>query len=283
MNYTWLADPDLDYSADWFYDQFYFRFIPYELTFLRHAPDQHVRMGDDEFGDNHAVAFEEKIDRSLELLLRTRKPILEYGEPAFIELRLKNIGRRSKNVHNLLNPQNGFVQIAITNPDGKRVACIAPMHADRKPYIKELKPGEALYESVQVTVGKKGFHFKKPGAYRIEACYNNFDGKQAAGVMQLWINSPRSFNDQKIFSELYDARIARTLYMGGTRYMEDVNEKLDWICKKLPQKHPAQYYLNACRALPFSKSFNTIGFGEYWTSVKELSVIPQSDLMDIVW
>ena len=54
----------------------------------------------------------------------------------------------------------------------------------------------------------------------------------------------------------------RALYVGGTRIMEDVNDKLDWVLRHLEEKHPARYYLTAVRYLPIAQRFKLVDVGE---------------------
>ncbi len=253
MNYP--ENPTPGYSAEWFYENFYYRFTDSENLFLRHAPEQYVQQGNEDWGVNHGRAIDRLIDRRLELQIRSRRSVIETGEAVFVELRLHNCSSEPVSIHDLLDPSYGFVHIGITSPDGVKVPLVPLDHIDCRKGPQLLEPGKSVYESVQLTVGKFGFHFKKSGPYRIEVCYTNVDGKQAAAVMQLWVKPPANIDDQRVLSELYNARIGRALYFKGTRNMEDVNEKLEWIVSKIGPQHPAQCYLNTCLALPYSKPY----------------------------
>jgi len=262
MNYPWRADTDpVDtYCAKWFYDRFYFRFEDGENLFLRHAPERYVQMGNETWFENHGLADESRINRALSLQIRSRRDALELGEPVFVELRLQNRSKKAVQTHGLLDPASGFVQIAVTAPDGKKLPVLPPIHVDQRCAPVTLNPGASLYQSVQLTAGKMGFHFKKPGAYRIEACYTSQDGTQASAVMQLWVK-PASFNDERTVSALFDGRVARVLYFGGARTMNDVTDKLEWVIAKLPAQHPAKTYLASCLAMPFAKEWKSIAPG----------------------
>lgn len=262
MNYPWRADEDPvnTYRAKWFYDRFMFRFLDSENLFLRHAPEEFVQMGNETWFVNHGLADESRVNRALSLTIRSLRDSLELGEPVFVELRLKNVSNKAIQAHGLLDPAAGFVQIAVTGPDGTKLPFLAPIHTDRNSAPKTIEPGGAIYESIQLTVGKMGFYFRKPGPYRIEACFTNFDGTQAAAVVQLWVK-PASFDDERVISTLYDGRVARVLYFGGARKMEDVNEKLEWVMTKLSPKHPARLYLASCLAMPLAKNWKSLPRG----------------------
>jgi hypothetical protein len=190
--------------------------------------------------------------------VRSRKKIVELGEPTFCELRLRNVSDQAVTVHHNLDPSDGFVELAITNPRGERRPALPIAHARNLVQQHVLEPGQAVYQAVNLTVGLFGFPFKEPGAYRVEASYTNTDGTKAAAVMQLYVRPPTNYADLPVVSELFDARVGRVLYVGGTRVMEDVKEKLDWVCQRLGAEHPAYYYLTVTRSLPYSGPFKLL-------------------------
>src|SRR5678816_4312013 len=93
MNYPDSAMPSAGVpgNASWFYRRFRFRFEDAELLFLRHAPERYVEMGADAWFSNHARVARDSIDPRLQLWIRTRKTMLEHGEPVILELKLKNV------------------------------------------------------------------------------------------------------------------------------------------------------------------------------------------------
>jgi hypothetical protein len=261
MNYSFRADEDPvnTKSAQAFYNDFEFRFIDEENFFLRHAPEKYVQMGNETWLSNHGYGIEGRIDPRLSLAIRTNREALELGEAAFVELRLRNVSRQSVNVVEYLDPAAGNVDIAITDPDGNRIPFLPPVHADHFSMPTELKPGGSIYASVQLTVGKLGgFHFKKPGAYRIEAAYTNFDGKQAAAVHQIWVKPSPSHAALRAVNDLFTGRVARVLYFGGSRVMEDVNDRLEFVRNRLDPGHPAHIHIANCLALPFARRWKRI-------------------------
>ncbi len=59
-----------------------------------------------------------------DLTVRYLKPVVELGEPVFIELRFRKVSDEKVNAHDLLDPGAGLVQFAITNSQGERRPCI---------------------------------------------------------------------------------------------------------------------------------------------------------------
>jgi hypothetical protein len=259
MNYPDQASsPPGVFSARWFYDRFRFRFDDDENLFLRHAPANLLQMGNETWFQNHGRVSRGDLDRRLELVVRSRKKIVELGEPVFCELRLRNVSDQAVMVHHNLDPSDGLVELAITNPRGERRPALPISHTRNLVQQHALEPGQAVYQAVNLTVGLFGFPFKEPGAYRVEASYTNTDGTKAAAVMQLYIRPPANYTDLPVVSEIFDARVGRVLHVGGTRVMEDVKEKLDWVRQRLGAEHPAYYYLTVTRGLPYSGPFKLL-------------------------
>ena len=238
MNYPDEASPGSGLNATWFYNQFRFRFDDNELLFMRHAPASFVQMGNSAWFHNHGRVARESLDRRLKLTLHHAKGVVEMGEPVFIELHLTNLSNQPVMVHRNMDPHDGFVEIAVTNPRGERWPFIPIDHTRVQILRHVFEPGESIYQPVNMVMGRFGFPFKDPGFYRIEASYTNIDGTTAAAVMQLYVKPAASAEDMRTISELFNARIGRALYVGGTRVMEDVNEKLDWVRNRLGERHP---------------------------------------------
>lgn len=245
-------------SAQWFYERFEFRFDEYDNLFLRHAPERYVVMGGEEWGDNHGRVLRSSLDPRLELVVRSRKNIFELGEPINVEVRLKNVSDEPIIVRNGLDLPKGLLQLAITDSLGVRRPFIPFLRYRSQLMQHKLKPGEAIYQSLSLVLGLCGSPFKVPGPYRIEASYHNIGGGTAAAIMQLYVRPPVNFDDLPAIHELFNARVGRVLYLGGSRVMEDVNDKLEWVAGKLGKKHPAQYHFAKARSAIFSKPFKVV-------------------------
>lgn len=255
MNYPNSAMPGYGANASWFYKRFMFSFGKNELLFLRHAPEHHVQMGADAWFHNHARVGTSSVDRRLELAVRIPKRRYELGEPVFAELRLRNVGDESVQVHGSLDPCDGFVEIAVIDPTGVRRPHVPILQT--RIYIDHhrLEPqGMPLYESVDLTVGLLGFPFKTPGHYTVEACYVNLDGSVTEASADLDVCVPPSVEIARVVSDLFEARMGRVLYVGGTRAQDDINEKLDWVQHQLGPAHPVTRHLAYIRYIPFARA-----------------------------
>lgn len=259
MNYPDSATPGgAGANASWFYKRFRFRFDESELLFLRHAPETYVQMGAAGWFQNHGRVARINLDSRLKLIVRSRKQIYEFGEPVIVELRLSNESDHAVTVHRNLDPSDGLVEMAITTPDGKRLPFLPVDHTRSKmaPYVLE-RGKEPLYQAVDLTMGSFGFSFKKPGAYRIEASYTNIDGGCAACVLQVYVRPPANYDVVPIVNELFNARLGIAMYVEGTRVLDDVNDRIDWVLNGLNQElgdqNPISKHLTTVRYKPLAK------------------------------
>lgn len=265
MNYPERATPAADFdaahpnNATWFYERFRFRFSDDELLFLRHAPGEFVQMGNADWFQNHGRVARKSLDRRLRLSFQAPKRSLAYGEPVFVELQLQNRSDEPVGVNPELDPADGFVEVAVTKPNGQRVPFLPLTHVRCRLEEHRLEPGRSVRHALNLTVGKLGFAFKEAGPYRIEAAYTNHDGRKAAAVMQLYVEAPASYEERRAVAALFDARVGRLLYFGGSRVMEEANDKLEWALSRLGEEHPARYYLAAARYLPLAEPFKVVG------------------------
>ena len=258
MNYPDEASPGAGSNATWFYERFRFRFDDGENLFLRHAPARFVQMGNEAWFHNHARVDRGSLDQRLELVLRTASPRVQLGESVFVELRLANVSDEMLLAHRRLNPADGLVEMAVTEPDGRRRPFIPFIRPRRTAELEPLAPGERVYQAMNLTMGQFGFPFKSPGPYRIEASYTNVDGSTAAAIMHLEVLPAPDADARRAAQLLFDARVGRALNVGGTREMEDVNDRLDRARDLFGAAHPASYYVTAARVMPYAKPFKTL-------------------------
>jgi hypothetical protein len=259
MNYPDEASPGGGSpAAAWFYERFPFRFDDGENLFIRHAPGRLVEMGNEAWFQHHARVARGTVDPRLDFRVRTRTDTVELGEAVFVELRLRNASDGPVLAHRNLYPSDGLVEIAVTNPRGERRPWQPIADTRSKVDADVLAPGEAVYRELNLTMGMLGFPFKDPGPYRVEASYRNIDGGTAAAVLQLHVRPPASYDDRRTINSLFDAGVGRVLQVGGSRLMEEANDRIDHVVDRLGETHPASYYLNAVRALPLAKPYKLL-------------------------
>jgi Peptidase family M28 len=261
---SWLNYPDQatpngngSFNASWFYKRFRFRFDDDELLFLRHAPAADVQMGAQAWFDHHGRVARETVDSRLRLQIRHRKQIAELGEPILCELKLENTSGQPVTINRNLDPSEGYVQIAVTSPSGRRRPYIPVAQARRSVGTIELQPGKSIYEAVDLTMGIYGFPFKEPGPYRIEASYTNLDGSTAAAIAQIYVRPAASYDAVPIVHDLFRADVGRVLICAGTEVLDEVNDRLMSAERKLADaigpNNPMAVHLRTTRYQPLAR------------------------------
>lgn len=253
---SWMNYPDLPspgYNASWFYNRFRFRFDDNENLFLRHAPERFVQMGNEAWLENHGRVSRASLDSRLELQIRTLTHDLRMGQPLNVEFRLRNRSDQALMIHDELDLPGGFLEVAITDPSGVRRPFLPVSRSRCHPRPAVLQPNERMYHATSLVMGQLGWPFKTPGAYRIEAAFHNLDGSTAAAMLQVYVRPPSDYEELRVASELFNARVGRAISFGGTRVMEDVNDRLDDAIRRLPERHPSLPALTAARFMPLSR------------------------------
>ena len=151
-----------------FYSSFDYRFDDQEISFIRHAPEEFVKMGGSAFGQNHEYAAGRFTgNRSLGLALtvdRTRR-VFEFLEPISVQLKLANVSGHAQIVDTaMLEELDGLVLLV---QPGEGLARQWRPYARRCTFegTKLLHPGETLTASVFASAGLDGWHMAEPGRY----------------------------------------------------------------------------------------------------------------------
>lgn len=161
-------------------------------------------------------------------------------------------------VHENLDLSDGYVEVAITNPEGNRLPFLPISHTRTFVKTVELAPGGKVFIALDLTVGKLGFLFKKPGAYRIEASYTNLDGRKvAAAPHRIYIKPVADWELLPPIHSLFKASIGRLFYVKGSRVMDDANQKLDEVKQDI-KSHPLASYIDIVRAMPLADTMRVI-------------------------
>ncbi|WP_420346553.1 endonuclease/exonuclease/phosphatase family protein [Pelagibius sp.] len=216
MNYPDLfpfgheAPEDHDGSNE-FWSQFEHVFDDQELDHLRHGTRREIFPGGFEFGryeDGLSTPFGGQANprrpapglnplrttHDLSLTLDPLKSTYELGEPVFTRIALKNVGREIRAVPTKLDPIEGFLQIEITEPDGRTFDFRPPMRLCAKAERTALLPGEELtgHPGAPLFISADGPIFTKPGRYVLRGRLAGVDGFQVAesAPVSLTVDTP---------------------------------------------------------------------------------------------
>ena len=205
MNYPHLyplggeAAAEHDGSAE-FWRAFPEAFDDLELRHLRHATPRELAAGGFPFGvyeegpspiyeggsaDPRLTALGTNPLRqspTVTLSARTTRPDYQLGEPVFVELTARTLGRATAYIPDALDPSEGFTRITIERPNGQRVRYRPPLRVCQRATRRILEPGASVKRShaIPLFLGAQGPVFTEPGVYKIWVELGGVNGNRVA-------------------------------------------------------------------------------------------------------
>jgi len=225
-----------------FFADFEFRFSAGELLFMRHAPARFVQPGNADWFDHHGfqeanVSPEPAL--KLELRVNRERAIFEFMEPVLLELKLTNISSQPQLVDdNLLSTADSMT--VILKKDGKPARQFAPFaHYCRLSAKSVLMPGQSVYESLPVSVGRNGWDMAEPGNYTVQVALH-LDGEDIVSQpLRVRVAPPRGYDEDFLAQDFFSDDIGRIITFGGSRFFEKGNEVLREVVEKLSDRRVA--------------------------------------------
>jgi len=261
MNYPWNY-PDGE-SAFW--AAFPFQFDDFEIRHLRHASRDEIVMGGSAFESGAALALPELCgdpgeNGGLDLVLEA-PPVLDYGEPVWVELKLYNRERQARRVHCHLHPREGQAWIGIWKPGGHSVffdplfhQCVAPATA----VLDENQP--SIYESVYLGFGKRGLSFDQPGLYQIRAFYRALEGTWiVSNILTLRVRSPLNTVQDELAGLFLGREQGLLLCLRGSdaAYLDNGNNAFQQVIEKYGN-HPFASYARLVKGVNLAREFKSV-------------------------
>ncbi len=103
---------------------------------------------------------------SLKLFAKVDKDSYVVGEPVYLTVQLRNTGSSPVRVFKRLKPDDGFIIVHLTAPDGGP-AGFAPLGVnDTAAQMEELRPGAEVGAVFPLFYGAMGWTFPRPGTYK---------------------------------------------------------------------------------------------------------------------
>lgn len=264
MNYPW-GYPG---GASAFWNAFPFQFDDQELIHLRHGFRNDVIMGGNPFGTGAALenaeAFADPIEdqSGLKLELKAPQRSYAYGEPVRIEIKLGLTDLRGKHVSGNLDPNEGYVKIAIQPPGGE-VTLYEPLmeHCTvAKPVRLDAEEQPAIYESAYIGYGKDGFYFEQPGIYTLRAAYHAPDGSIViSDTIRLRVRTPNTAAEEEVADLLFGDEQGTLFYLNGSDspFLEQGNDAFDLVLDK-HAKHPATPHIRLAKGINEGRTFKRL-------------------------
>jgi hypothetical protein len=229
MNYDWRYDQRN--GQDSFWKQFAFRFDDDELIHLRHGNRASVIMGGDPWSSgSHLEAPDLAMaqmqgEPPLELTIRAQ-PYFDLLEPVLLEVRLRNLLTDAPVViDKRLAPEYGGVVVHIQGPDDHIVrydpvmcAMGTPQSATLAPSKPDQQGNDRFSRDIFITYGASGFHFDRPGEYRIRAVYQGHgDLLVTSNTLRIRISAPDFAGSEPPCPRLFPDQVGLSLYLQGSR------------------------------------------------------------------
>jgi len=247
-----------------FFADFPFRFSNPELLFMRHAPASFVQMGNADWFDHHgfqqaAVSQEPRF----QMILRVNRdrPVFEFMEPVMAELKLTNVSSEPQLVReNALANLDGLT--IISKRQGMPARQLIPYaHYCAQMRTRVLEPGQSLYESIFLSVGRNGWDLAEPGNYTVQAALHLPDEDVISQTIRLRISPARGHEEEVVAQDFFSDEVGRALTFDGTRTMTSATKTLNELVEKLPETKAA-IHARIPLANVNSKPYKQLDFGD---------------------
>jgi hypothetical protein len=229
-----------------FFSDFEYAFSDQELLFLRHAPARFVQQGNAAWFDHHGFQGADTLTEQplkLELRANRKTPVFEFMEPPITELKLTNTSSQPQLVdENLLSRTDSMA--VILKKDGRPARRFVPYA--QYCWLSETKvlmPGQSLYAPLFVAAGQNGWDVAEPGRYSVQVALHTEDqGDLVSNPLRLLVEPPldeRRYDAERLAEDFFSEDVGRTLYFGGTRFLEKANDTLREVTERLSDRRVA--------------------------------------------
>lgn len=284
MNYPNRVDGED--NAYW--DTFRFRFSDQELEFLRHAPANFVSMGRESWFENHsdlAVSRKAGNDLQLELRFQRARPIFDFMEPVYLELKLTNRSRKAVQVAPETLHDVSRMNVYVTRKGGATkklrpfsTSCFAPMRQET------LKYGQSMYGELLLSVASNGWLISEPGEYNVVvtlaascSCDKRQEELLASGSTTLYVRPPaiaERIAQERIAQDYFGDDVGRVLAFGGSRTLTTANDVLHDVSDRFGDA-AASIHAKLAIGLPDARKYKHViadNYGKLSVSVSEPNI-----------
>ena len=235
MNYPYRVPPG---PQDVFFRNFEYRFSNGELLFMRHAPFRFVEQGNALWFDHHGFQGANVNPGSqyrLQVRLNRERPMLQFMEPAVVELKLTNVSSEPGLIpENLLAMQDRMS--VILKKDGRPARQYLPYarycFLERKAV---LAAGESVYDSLFLGAGRNGWDLSEPGNYTVQVALHLEGEDIVSSPLRLRIAPPRGYDEELLAQDFFSDEVGRVLNFDGSGVLTKANDVLQEVTERLPE------------------------------------------------
>jgi hypothetical protein len=161
-----IMNPDWSLAPGW-----NFAWSASALDYFYHIPPSQWQPRDREIVKYIRPVSPSAQPKNLELKIGLEMCNYMLGSLIILYVTLKNTGTEAVEAAQYLEPEFGFVEYLIKVPDGREMVFSPWTHKDHPAPMKKLLPGETIRAAAKIFFGSKGWTFKKPGGYQLQALY----------------------------------------------------------------------------------------------------------------
>ncbi|MBK7943938.1 MAG: hypothetical protein IPJ85_00905 [Flavobacteriales bacterium] len=247
-----------------FFDDFAFRFIDDELTFMRHAPRRFVQMGNENWFDNHAFEAPDAHEAHAPLVLRIRpnkdRNVFRFLEPVTLELKLTNQSSAAIAIEHDLLREGSHISVLVKK-DGAATRQWRPMVAHcHAPASEELKPGASVYGAHVISTSTSGWLIDEPGSYTVQAAVSVGGQTVLSAPLRLRIASPSDAAENDLAGDWFTEDVGRALFFNGAPALTKAHNTLQEVMERCPE-NPAALHASVALSAPKLRPFKQIDFG----------------------
>lgn len=242
-----------------YFKDFRYRFSDQEIFFMRHAPKWFIKMGEYDWGFNHASV------EDYELTVKIDKPKNSYNflEPVVVELQLKNISKEVKKIDRGILQNNHHTRLFLQKDEGE-IKMLRPFNHDCIiPEYVSLKPGEIFNETFFVSADVTGWKITDPGKYTVRAVVEVDEKELISNVLDIRILHPSNREEDIAAQDYFTDGVARILNYDGSKYLTKENDVLKQIAERFATTNPeAALHAKIALLLPDTQYFNAVNTGK---------------------
>ena len=247
-----------------FFSDFEYRFSDSELLFMRHAPARFVQMGNADWFDDHGFQQAEVLAEptfKLELRMHREKRVLEFLEPAVLELKLTNISQQAQLVDREILSASDRMTVVLKK-QGKAARQWAPFaQYCVEPDKLALSSGDSLYESLFIGSGRNGWDIAEPGRYTVQMILHSDGEDIVSNALNLRVSPPAGYDEEDLAQDFFSEDVGRILTFDGSEFLESGNDVLRRTVEELSSRKVA---LHAAIALgnTLANEYKSLDVGE---------------------
>lgn len=213
-----------------FFKNFEYRFDDQELLFIRHAPDEFVKMGNCAFFENHALSgrkYDETADVKLCIESGRSNNRYEFMEPVVIECSLTNATGQPLPVDFTSATLPDRIVITLLDHRTNKKIQLRPYTVFETSGVqRSLEPGCGMVVSLYVSSDVRGWHIHEPGIYTLTATLSFSNSVVQSNHLSITVTPPRDKYLAVLAQDYFSVDVGRVFAFDGSTVLDGANEIL---------------------------------------------------------